>query len=180
METFWWGSTELKKTIHWCSWAKLCESKDSGDMGFRDLSLFNQAMLAKQSWRLVKNPNSLAARVIRERYYPVSNFLQVDHYASGSFVWRSLLWGCELLEAGSRWRIGTRSSVSIYSDRWIPRPHSFRIQSQSILGFDATVRCLISPSGSWNDTLIRASFPLEEAEFMSMGQVKRPKILEQD
>ena len=44
-------------------------SKEKGRMGFRDLICFNKALLAKQCWRLLKSPDSLAARIIKAKYY---------------------------------------------------------------------------------------------------------------
>jgi hypothetical protein len=44
-------------------------------MGFRDLGLFNQALLAKKAWRFVVNPESLCAKVIKEKYYPQGHIL---------------------------------------------------------------------------------------------------------
>ncbi|KAL0434848.1 UNVERIFIED_CONTAM: putative mitochondrial protein [Sesamum radiatum] len=43
---FWWGNGGQHK-IHWVSWTRLCDSKLSGGLGFRQLHLFNLAMLAK-------------------------------------------------------------------------------------------------------------------------------------
>ena len=40
-------------------------------MGFKNLQAFNLAMLAKQGWRLLMNPNFLVARVYKAKYYPM-------------------------------------------------------------------------------------------------------------
>ncbi|XP_062120553.1 uncharacterized protein LOC133834813 [Humulus lupulus] len=66
---FWWGSTEKKRKIHWCKWEVLCRRKLKGGMGFKDMELFNKAMLAKQCWRLLRFLDSLVAKVLRYSYH---------------------------------------------------------------------------------------------------------------
>jgi hypothetical protein len=62
----WWGVEEGKRKMHWRSWEWLSSLKALGGMGFRDLSLLNQAMLGRQGWRLLTKPSSLCARAERE------------------------------------------------------------------------------------------------------------------
>ena len=51
-------------------------SKSKGGMGFRDLAMFNKALLAKQVWRIMQNPNSLVARIIKAKYFPWSKLFE--------------------------------------------------------------------------------------------------------
>lgn len=76
---FWWGSSMDKSKIHWIKWNKLCKNKKQGGLGFRDLSHFNEALLTKQSWRLITNENSLLARMYKAKYHPKCSFLDLSN-----------------------------------------------------------------------------------------------------
>ncbi|XP_057811629.1 uncharacterized protein LOC131025859 [Salvia miltiorrhiza] len=73
---FCWGANEKGKNIHWASWDRLCKPKARGGVGFRKLCAFNQALLAKQVWRLLKNPNTLFGRVLKQRYFREGNLME--------------------------------------------------------------------------------------------------------
>ncbi|KAK3222712.1 hypothetical protein Dsin_009737 [Dipteronia sinensis] len=140
--------------LHLTAWTKLCKGKDIGGIGFRNLSLFNHALLAKQAWRLIQHHNSLTARVIKGRYYPTRTFMDASESVDGSVIRRSICWGRNLIESRSRWRIGTGTSVSIYEDIWLPRPVSFKVISPQIRDDFKQVRQLKTDLGSWNVALV--------------------------
>ncbi|KAK2658796.1 hypothetical protein Ddye_005329 [Dipteronia dyeriana] len=97
---FWWGSTSDNRKLYLGAWSKLCQSKDCGGMGFRDLIVFNQALLAKQCWRLIHNPMSLVARVLKQCYFSETSVLRAFGGSSCSFMWKSILWGHKIIESG--------------------------------------------------------------------------------
>ncbi|KAL6208458.1 hypothetical protein ACLB2K_019407 [Fragaria x ananassa] len=72
---FWWGYSASKLIIHFKSWDDFWKSKSAGGIGFKDLAVFNKALLAKQCWRLVKNPNSLWCHFLKGRYFENSSFV---------------------------------------------------------------------------------------------------------
>lgn len=47
MTQFWWNSVEGKRKIPWVSWKNMCRSKRNGDLGFKNIEEFNQALIAK-------------------------------------------------------------------------------------------------------------------------------------
>jgi hypothetical protein len=128
-------------------------------MGFRDYEAFNQALLAKQAWRLLTVPTSLCARVLKARYFSNSDFLHSRCPKRGSFTWRSILFGRDLLTCGLIRRIGDDSQVEVWVSNWIPRD-----SVQRPLGCkpDSNVRrvCeLLTEDGSeWNEDKLQEVF----------------------
>ena len=78
-------------------------------MGFRDLSLFNQALLAKQGWRLMQQPNSLLHKVLKAKYFPDCTFMEAAVPSHSSYTWRSIAQARHVIRLGTRWRIGSGS-----------------------------------------------------------------------
>ncbi|CAO2192714.1 unnamed protein product [Urochloa humidicola] len=123
---FWWGEKEGRRRTHWISWEKFTKSKGQGGLGFRDLALFNQALLARQAWRLVERPDSLCARVLKAKYYPNGNLLDTAFPVCQSPTWKAIVHGLELLKKGIVWKIGSGTNIRIWRDPWLPRRWTFK------------------------------------------------------
>ncbi|XP_062028600.1 uncharacterized mitochondrial protein AtMg00310-like [Rosa rugosa] len=116
MANFWWRDKGEDRKIHWSTWEKLCVPKSEGGLGFRDMIIFNQALLAKQGWRLLRRPESLLARVLKARYFPHTDLLHAEAKKGSSYTWRSILKGRELLLKGLRFQVGSGAMISIWND----------------------------------------------------------------
>jgi len=57
------------------SWERLFVPKVHGGMGFKDLSAFNLAMLGKQGWKFLSEPDSLVSCIFKARYFPFGNYI---------------------------------------------------------------------------------------------------------
>ncbi|KAG7586642.1 Reverse transcriptase zinc-binding domain [Arabidopsis thaliana x Arabidopsis arenosa] len=169
MTSFWWNSCEERKKMHWVSWEKMCKTRKDGGLGFRDVGDFNQALLAKQAWRLLTKPSSLLARVYKARYYHRKGFMDATIGSRPSYAWRSIIHGRDLLEKGLIKNIGNGQSTSVWTDKWIfdnapRRPFN----KQSLFDLDLRVSNLITTQGSWNQALLsELFFPPDVVRIMS-------------
>jgi hypothetical protein len=81
-------------------------SKFKGGVGFRDLVVFNKALLAKQGCRILSNPDSLVAMILKEKYFPTEKFIEAKVGYRPSYAWRSICQTREVLKVGVGWRMG--------------------------------------------------------------------------
>ena len=96
IRTFWWGQRGDQRKIHWKNWETLCKPEALGGMAFKDLEKFNEAMLAKQVWRLLVDHSSLFYRVFSAKYFP-SGLVFDAKVASGSYVWQGIVKASKLV-----------------------------------------------------------------------------------
>ncbi|GLT90422.1 hypothetical protein SLE2022_083550 [Rubroshorea leprosula] len=120
MNRYWWGGGEEEYKIHWLEWRRMAIPKKDGGLGFRAMHEFNIAMLGKQGWRLLTNPDSLAARLMKAKYYPRTDFLHAQVKPTCSLTWRSIWNSMDLLKQGCRKLIGNVLNTEIWGDPWLP------------------------------------------------------------
>lgn len=100
-------------------------------------------MLAKQVLRLLVNQDSLFFQFFKSKFFPHRTIFDAKEN-KGSYAWKSILKGCEVIRKGMRWRIGDGSSVKIYQDYWLPESSHGKVISPVVdITPDATVDILI-------------------------------------
>jgi len=97
---FWWGQQGEKRKIHWLKWEELTKAKREGGLGFRDLALHNDSLLAKQAWRLMEDKNSLFYKVFKSQFFPNCTIMKAAESSQGSYAWKSTLQGRDVIKRG--------------------------------------------------------------------------------
>ena len=96
------------------------EPKSEGGMGFKELPLFNDAFLAKKNWRLLHNKISLFYRVFKSKFFPNCSIMEAKEGHGGSYAWKSILIGREVIQKGTKWRVGNGESIKLWGNKWLP------------------------------------------------------------
>ncbi|KAM6589363.1 hypothetical protein CsatA_011968 [Cannabis sativa] len=168
MANFWWGSNQNGTKIHWKRWKSLCKSKYEGGMGFRSFVHFNQALLAKQAWRIFDMPDSLLSRLLKHRYFSNSTFIDANIGHSPSLTWQSICWGKELLVKGLRYKVGNGNHIDSKLDPWIPGFNEFK--PVSYLGSNSLpVSSFITEDRVWNVSMLNRFFqPIDSDRILTI------------
>ena len=147
-------------------------------MGFKDLANFNDALLAKQAWRLLHNKDSLFYRVFKMKFFPNCSIWEAQESSSGSHAWHSILKGRDVLLKGARWRVGCGEDISIWDDAWLPSQEHPRVLSDIVPSFeDSRVADLINPSTrTWDVNLVHGLLSLEEAALVLSIPLRRTPV----
>ncbi|KAH1131818.1 hypothetical protein J1N35_003196 [Gossypium stocksii] len=162
---FWWQKGHGRKGIYWCQWKYMYRSKEEGGLSFRSMAKFNVSLLAKQGWRLLTNPKSLVARVLKAKYFPNRDFLNSRLGNNSSYTWKSIWASKGILEKGICWKVGRGTKISVFNDVWILGVKNLILASLVNEPSDYRVAKLIDANNrNWKKELIDATFREEIAE----------------
>lgn len=157
--------------MYWVSWDDRTKPKSGGGLSLRDIQLFNQALLAKQAWRLLTNPRSLLAIILLGKYCQKQFLLQVEAPTACSHGWRSILHGRDLLRGHIGKAIGNGKTTKVWKDSWMSlteqmKPNGPIPEAQ----LDLTVADLLTDELKWNTKKIEEVLP----QFSMKIQCLRP------
>jgi hypothetical protein len=134
-------------------------------MGFKDLTVFNLAMLGKQGWKFLTEPESLVSRMFKARYFPNNSFLTAIIGHNPSYVWRSIHRARFVVRGGARWSIGAGDTIRILGELQILHGECIdaNIEGAQFV-CEVSINNLMMPDEKrWNETTVRQVFSAESA-----------------
>lgn len=70
----------------------------------------------------MQEPNSVAATILKAKYFPHSSFLEALLGTKPSFAWMSIYNAKELLSKGLLWRVGDGRLIKVWGEKRLPTP----------------------------------------------------------
>lgn len=157
---FWWSQNNKERGIHWVSWRELKKCKKLGGLGFRDLQATNLALVAKQVWRIDKNPESLWVKVLKGKYFPKCSIWEAKKGRNPSWGWNSLFKGRNFLKNFVAWHIKDGKRVRMFGDKWLPGGE--RLWSRRLEDVEVRISDMMNANGNgWDVTKLRLVVPDE-------------------
>lgn len=158
------------RKLSWVSWNKMTLPRKSGGLGFIEIEQFNDAILVKLAWRILKHPHSLLAQTLAGKYFHSVPFLEATSPQSASHGWRGILAGKEVLLKVLGRVVGSGTSINFWTESWLTTDHPLKpIGPPTNENRNLCVSDLIdSQAEAWNIEAIRAHLPQYEAQIRTI------------
>ncbi|KAL9228579.1 hypothetical protein vseg_004142 [Gypsophila vaccaria] len=117
---FLWEGNEEKKSVHLLSWETIQKPRSLGGLGIRSSSQANAAFLMKLGWRMLTEPSSLWARVLRAKY--CNGRCDIDMFqpkANMSNVWAGITKQANFISRGMSFAIGNGRRTLFWDHSWV-------------------------------------------------------------
>ncbi|KAL2929232.1 hypothetical protein RDABS01_034643 [Bienertia sinuspersici] len=128
------GEHDDQRKVHLISWGTLQNPKEQGGLGFQSMRQSNAAFLTKIGWRMLSEPTTLWARVLRNKY--CQGRCDIDVFQA-------------TLNSSNLWKVGDGQTTLFWDHKWVENYPLIDViikeVPQNILG--ATV------AEMWNDEL---------------------------
>ncbi|VFQ75853.1 unnamed protein product [Cuscuta campestris] len=167
-----WGAAEKYKRVPLVNWEDTCKPKGSGGLGFRNVNVWNKALVMKLNWDIANKKDNLWVRWIHSRYIKGTNFWDYTPKQDTCYYWRRMVKvraefegmrinGEYTPEEGYQWLLGQPPKAEWASVVWnrltIPK-HQFnmwlilknRLQTRQRLSkfINVDTKCLLCNNGA--------------------------------
>lgn len=152
---------------------KITAFEERGRFGFRNLAKFNNALLAKQAWRIIQNPDTLFARIMKARYFKDVSMLEAKPRSKQSYGWSSIYTGLEIIKSGTRFLVGDGKSINIVNDNIVPThpPRPLNLVSSHPA---TSLHDYISASGNYRFWNVRMLQHIDHADRAFLSKINLP------
>uniref|UniRef100_A0A8R7UVC7 Reverse transcriptase zinc-binding domain-containing protein n=1 Tax=Triticum urartu TaxID=4572 RepID=A0A8R7UVC7_TRIUA len=164
IRNFWWtGIRENNSNKSLCirAWKDICNYKQEGGLGIRNLQAINEGLLLAAAWRLAKDPSSHLHLVLKSKYFHDASIWTAISTTPKSAFWSSILKMLPKLKDHSFYQL-TQGNISLWSTPWCSlwaSVHDNLIIQPSGYIYPSLVKDLWIPGQKvWNNDLINSLF----------------------
>lgn len=118
---FWWTGIQDDNTtnsIPYRSWDDICQPKENGGLGIRDLANINKSLIIQAAYSIATEKNPLLTAVLKAKYFHNKSFWTANTTGSRSIFWSSIMQVRTDLINNVTYQIQEGNS-SIWSTPWI-------------------------------------------------------------
>ena len=122
---FLWGGGPEQNKIAWIKWKTVCQPKEKGGLGLKDIKTFNLALIGKWKWNLFQHQGELRARVLDSKYGGWRSLDASSRVSHESVWWRDLKMALlhshqgQVLQNGTMWKVGCGDRIKFWEDKWV-------------------------------------------------------------
>ncbi|KAF7806699.1 ribonuclease H [Senna tora] len=153
---FFWGSDRQRNKPHMLNWEAICKPMNLGGLGVKSFSEFNQALLAKQFWRILVHQNTLLSVIMKAKYATSESPVGFKCPRTASKQWKDIFSAKDVVLNHIKWQVGTGHSIPLNSAHW-PTPTN-NVENQP-----NRVSDLIDTTCRWNRELVCQLYDAETA-----------------
>ncbi|XP_057739925.1 uncharacterized protein LOC130957039 [Arachis stenosperma] len=156
---FIWAENAGERKFHNVGWHILCKPKILGGLGFKSLSVMNEAFMLKAFWRLVGDNNTLWATVLLNKYDKGRQFpAEMKVKGADSQFWKNLKKVKMIFDKNTSFSIGNGKLTRLWDDPWVENePLHEHLTSNQIAAEirNMTVFEAMEQNNDWNYPLLK-------------------------
>lgn len=139
--------------------------------------MFNNLLLTKLSWRMLKAPSTMVSRILTNKYCHNSTFMDCSLPSNPSHGWRGIMEGTKVLSEGLGWLVGSGKEINVWIEPWLSfevstRPMGPPMEANQQL---KVVDLIHQSPHQWNWSEVRKHIPHHEHQLkvLSLGSNNR-------